>query len=54
MDPQKEKLAEEAVSGIKKGFVMVGRHRIRGWHLLVAAGVVIGVIAGILFVANRS
>ncbi len=54
MDPEKEKLAEEAVRGIKKEFVVIGKHRLRGWRLLVAAGVVIGVFAGILYVANRS
>lgn len=54
MDPEKEKLAEEAVAGIKKEFVVVGKHRLVGWRLLIAAGVVVGIFAGILYVANRS
>ena len=54
MDPQTKIKPEEALSTLQKEFVIIGKTHIRAWHAWLIFGLVVGVIAGIIFVASRS
>ncbi|MDO8569399.1 MAG: hypothetical protein Q7R89_01280 [bacterium] len=45
---------EKALETLKKEFVVVGKTRVRSWHAWLIIGLCVGIVAGILFVANRS
>ncbi len=51
--PSEEK-TEEALKQPQRHYVLVGGHRVRSWHAWLAIGVVVGIAAGIILVANRS
>jgi cysteine-rich repeat protein len=56
--PMNERPADEKASSVlnrlKKEFVVVGRRSIRVWHVWLVTGLVVGSIAGVTLVANRS
>ncbi len=48
------KLVSNALGALQKEYMMVGRTRVRAWDAWLVIGLMIGILAGILFVANRS
>lgn len=47
-------LGEKVVNELQKDFTMVGKRRIHSWHAWLTAGIILGVLAGIAYVANQS
>ena len=54
MDQDKKNGIERAIKLLKKEYVVVGKTRVRSWHAWLAIGLAAGILAGVLFVANRS
>ncbi|KKT16096.1 MAG: Alpha-1,3-galactosidase A, partial [Parcubacteria group bacterium GW2011_GWB1_43_6] len=52
--PNQNHRVERALETLKKDFIVVGKTRVRSWHAWLAIGLAAGIVAGILFVANRS
>src|SRR3989344_3982188 len=52
--PNTNHRVEKALEALKKDFIVVGKTRVRSWHAWLAIGLVAGIAAGVLFVANRS
>src|SRR3989344_4429011 len=52
--PNQNHRVERALETLKKDFIGVGKTRVRSWHAWLAIGLAAGIVAGILFVANRS
>ncbi|MDO8569400.1 MAG: S8 family serine peptidase [bacterium] len=53
MPPQNHRV-ESALEVLKKDFVVVGKTRVRSWHAWLIIGLCVGILVGVLFVANRS
>lgn len=53
MDEQKNNLGDRALKSLQKEFIVVGKTSIKGWHAWLTLGVIAGITAGVLFVANR-
>ena len=47
-------LIERALSALRKEYVVVGKTYVRAWHAWLTLGIVVGIVAGVVFVANRS
>ncbi|MDO8729049.1 MAG: fibronectin type III domain-containing protein [bacterium] len=52
--PNQNHSVEKVLDALKKDFIVVGKTRVRSWHAWLAIGLCAGILAGILFVANRS
>lgn len=51
---KKEHPADMALQALRKEFVLVKKRRVISWHAWLAAGIVAGIIVGVLWVAYRS
>lgn len=51
---KKTQLADKLVANLRHEYVLVGKSRIRAWHLWLIVGVLIGIMAGVYWVASRS
>lgn len=45
--------AGRALGALQKEYVLMGKTRIKGWHLWLAAGLLAGTVAGVFLVANK-
>ena len=54
MDADKEKLAEEGIKTLQKEFFILGKTRVKAWQAWLMIGILAGVVAGSVFIANRS
>ncbi|OGF64558.1 hypothetical protein A2661_01145 [Candidatus Giovannonibacteria bacterium RIFCSPHIGHO2_01_FULL_45_24] len=54
MENHKEELAQKGLKAFQKEFLVIGRTHIKAWHAWLVLGLVAGITAGVLFVANRS
>lgn len=52
--PNQNHRVEKTLETLKKDFIVVGKTRVRSWHAWLIIGLCAGILAGILFVANRS
>ncbi len=46
--------ANRIFAALKKDYTLIGAHRIKGWHIWLSVGVLVGAVGGISLVANRS
>src|SRR3989338_6929360 len=49
-----EKRLYKALSSFSNDFIVIGKSRVRAWHAWLIIGLAAGIVAGILFVANKS
>src|SRR3989338_6970816 len=54
MQPETENLISHVLKTLNKEYTVVGKARVRSWHAWLAIGLAAGILAGVLFVANRS
>ena len=54
MNIQSERLLNKAVASLGKEFIVLGHTRVRSWHAWLTIGLVVGIAAGVILVANRS
>lgn len=54
MQLETENITTRALKTLSKEYVAVGKTRVRSWHAWLIIGLAVGVLAGVLFVANRS
>ena len=54
MNRKSEKLLDKAIASLGNEFIVLGHTRVRAWHAWLIIGLAAGIVAGILFVANRS
>src|SRR3972149_5314222 len=54
MSKSNEKLVQNTLKILERDYVVVGKTRVRSWHAWLAIGLAAGILAGVLFVANRS
>lgn len=46
--------AGRAMSTLKKEYTLIGKHHIKGWHIMLIIGVMVGIVAGVVLVSGRS
>lgn len=49
-----DQAVDKAVGDIAKDFKIVGSHRVHSWYTWAAVGIIVGVVVGVVYVANRS
>lgn len=54
MPNSKTQLADKLVSNIRREYVLVGKSHIRAWHIWLVVGILVGIAAGIYWIAYRS
>ncbi|MDO8522827.1 MAG: glycosyl hydrolase [bacterium] len=54
MQPKEENLISKALQTLEREYVAVGKTRVRAWHAWLSIGVAVGILIGIMLVANRS
>lgn len=50
----KKEMVDQALQALQGKFILVGKHRVRAWHIWLVVGILIGAMVGILWVANRT
>ena len=54
MNRKSEKLLDKVITSLGNEFIVLGHTRVRAWHAWLIIGLAAGIVAGILFVANKS
>lgn len=47
-------LVENSLRSLRKDYLIVARHRVKSWHAWLVIGLTIGVVTGVILVANRN
>jgi len=53
-DQHKKETVDRALQSLQGKYMLVGRRRVRAWHLWLVLGIIVGVAAGVFWVVSRT